>query len=635
MFTTARTSAKRCPHPVFREVFRWAFILLFVSTGSAARASDVAGGVTFTPDDADLQKGGEGATFRATFTVATNAGDGGGGIRLNVVESDDFGDDHPLNITIQCQPQLPPGTTAKITLSFTLKCTEDCKLTSGTVASLAITDAGGNPLCVNRTVTTSGATTDEEGEHEVAIEDVGDGDNSSARLKIRCQPRAMSTTGWLDPPGPGERLDYKVTARKAPGTAADVQFWLELFNKTDAPVTVIACAMIRLEAPAVSMPQYTISKSNNTWSCQAAGTVDRPPGFHFGCKKVTVPAKDAEGHPGKAAAYDVTRTLAQSFETGDITSVYWDVLEDCPLTPACEALLAAALDRANVNLSPANGDVISNAANIWGGAATPECLDPVTSCASFDLGNWFTMELPGTYPARFVGNIFHAPPGSSFRLELPDQTLEWLTPADGVVDINFPFLVPPEADALAHLTFTPLAPLPEGTVWRFDLDALAEPGNTLWQPGEHMHDVSLTWVQDSVAPEFRRAEVFWPAPDAPLVVDLAAEDATTMAVAASIRVRTPEGFDQTFPVDFAEPAEIDRLTLFQDTVGPIPGAGPVTFDLTVVDENGNQANLSGTVTPSGIAVPALGELGFWLLLVITAMAGVIRLRRQQRLPRPS
>ena len=606
----------------------WACVLLLLAIGLAhpARASDVTGAVTFTPKDANLQKGGEVQSFRAEFKVVTNAADAGG-VRFDVTESDDFTDDKLLQVTVSCQPSLPAGTTVTVRVGFRLQCTGDCKLQGAGLSLLEILDAAGQtPVCGNPTLQVTKGTSDEESKHEVVIEDVGDGDNSNAELILRCQPRAMQTTGWLNPPGPGSRLDYKVTARKVPGTSADLAFWLELFNTTDQPITVFACAMLRLDKPDITMDQYVISKEGGVWDCEAAGTVSRPPGYHFGCRRVTVPPKGADGKPGEATAYDVVRTLSQSFETADVSSVYWDVLEDCPVTPACQNIIDTKLDKPDVNVSPAVSDIITNAANVWGGSIVPEGLDSVN--AYFELGNWVTMMAPDEYPARFVGSITNAPPGSRFTLTLPDTSFTWIAPAHGVIDIDEPFVIPFDMEAIGILSFEPAAPMAEGSEWRFDVDVVAEPGNPLWAAGEHMHDVQLTAAQDRVPPEIETATVVLVGNR--LLVDVLASDVTTMAAAASIRVQTPQGFDMVFPVDFAAPAMVEERTHFRSEVGPLPPAEFVTWELQVADENGNVAGLNGTATGGVLAIPTLSATSLAALALLLAGFGVWRLRRRSQ-----
>ncbi len=401
----------------------------------------------------------------------------------------------------------------------------------------------------------------------------------------------LSTTGTVDVPGDGE-LSYTVSVQKVPLTNK-ISFWLDLENHESFPITVIACAMIRLDKPEIQMPQFTVEKTAGKWVCAADGMISRPPGFHFGCKKVTVPRKVGTD-PGVTQAFDVTRDLGRPFQQKDIAAVYWDVLEgqNCQLDSSCDIF-----DRPDVNLTPATLDVITNSANIWGGNwFSPECLDDdpdhSATTAFWDVGNWITMGFPDIYPARVSGQITDVPSGTALTLTLPGiSPLKVNAPASGVIAIDEVFDIPADPHAIATLTIDDNVAIDSEV--HFDASVLAEPGNPVYEPGDFMYGLAIDFFHDCSPPSIDSVEVSFLGDLA--IFDVQSSDVDTMPGAASVSISGAS--PQVIALDFGDPAVDDQGNVNFTGTLILVGGEFFDYEVIVADTAGNLASFLGTVDP--------------------------------------
>ncbi len=402
----------------------------------------------------------------------------------------------------------------------------------------------------------------------------------------------LQATGSVNVPGPGS-LDYTVSATKVPGTINYLQFSILLFNSEDFPITIIACAMIRLDKPDIEMPQFTASKDTGTWVCSADGTIERPPGFHFGCRSITVPAAGNDGTPGKAFAFNDLAKLAQPFNQADLEAVYWDVLEDCPIAANCSVF-----NRPDVNLTPESGEIIENSANIWGGNWwTPECLEPLedncTQTASSDVGNWFTMRFPGTYASTMTGAISGAPALTQLTMALPNQApISLVVPTDDSLNISQSLSIPPDPNATMSLTVD--TPVPEGTVIQLQADVFADANSKLYETGQLMHGFALEFRQDTIAPTISSVRI---ESDGSGLVNFEVDtlDEGSHPGAASLSLHPSEGELELVPLSIREPRALppEENVVFVGEGGPFAVGYAVSYDLTVVDLLGNTTTRNG------------------------------------------
>ena len=409
------------------------------------------------------------------------------------------------------------------------------------------------------------------------------------QLSVETAP--LMTTGTVNVPG-GGKLSYTISAQKVPGTNK-VSFWLDLVNNETDDITIIACAMLRLDKPNKMMPQYTVEKTNGSWVCMPDGKISRPPGFHFGCKRITVPKK-TDGIPGTTQAFDVTGELDEPFQQRDIAAIYWDILKDCPLDSSCNVF-----NRANVNLTPNTIDVITNSANIWGGNwFRPECLssndDHCVDVAFWDVGNWITMEFPDFYPARITGEITGVPMGTSLTLTLPDKSpITYSNSFSNTIPISETFTIPPDHDAIATLRVND--PVIEGTIIRFEADVEGDIGNPIYEAGEFMYGVDINFFQDNQPPNIDLINIRPVSPTGSLSFQISSTDSATMPSAAALTT-TVGSVQQITDLSFSDPVVNENgMIQFEGTVGPFPINSVVNYNILVVDTVGNVASHSEAI----------------------------------------
>lgn len=398
-----------------------------------------------------------------------------------------------------------------------------------------------------------------------------------------CPPvlgNVLETIGTIDVPGPGE-LEYRVAAQQVPGTNDQISFWLDVTNKEDFDITIIACAMLRAGKKEIDIEHWDVCKVNNRWECTSENneTRKRPENsFHFGCKKVVV----AKGT--SKAVFDVTRKLAKPFKQKDVFTVYWDVLEDCPLHD-CDQF-----DKPNVNLSPCNTDIITNSANIWGGNWwRAEKLNPRKfQRGMFEVHNWITMEFLDYYPARMVGTVENLPPGSTVALSLPGLPISEVTSTSSpTLHIDKAFTIPADGLADAWIDIESGQEMEEGAVISFQATVVADSGNPAYSPGDEMYRIAMHFINDTGAPEIDSIGVSDTEGSSFLTFSVSATDSITMAAAASIRFSVDGVPYEILPLAFDDPAIVGSQSIFVGDLGPVPGGSIVSYSALVADEMGN------------------------------------------------
>lgn len=399
-------------------------------------------------------------------------------------------------------------------------------------------------------------------------------------------------TGTTDVPGSNQDVNYEVTVKKNPGTT-NVSFTLTVENtdSTQGAFSFIACAMLQLDKPHIDMPSYVLRRSGASWTWERDGTASRPPGVHFGCKTVTVPANG-----GRVEVWTTTVDLGIDFEEDDFKSVYWDLLESSPIRPEAEDLAGR-----QVNLGPSVGeltDIIGRSVNVWGARSigcsgeplTAPQPEPENACAPSraDIGNWVTMAEEREYAARLTGSISGAPENTAFTLTLPGVTTELVAGPAGTVQLDVPFRIPVSMDALQTLQMIPSGVAQEGTLIRLDADVVSGAGNAYYEPGQFMYSVDQSFIWDSESPTFGQNRAMVDAESGVVRVEVSASDVTSRVAAATVRYAVDEGPQQADALGFARPAFVGDATRFVGEIMVPEGATTVVYEVVVVDQAGNE-----------------------------------------------
>lgn len=447
--------------------------------------------------------------------------------------------------------------------------------------------------------------------------------------------KSPTVDGHAEVPGSGGReVDYEIVAKANPKTGkVDMHIRVKDRAGGGGAYSFVFCAMIQTTLPKISMPNYDVELKGGKWTCKRNGNVNRPPSFHFGCHTITVPANGAWSPVMVLMSGPIP---GETIDDSKLLSVYWDLLESAPFDSSCDAVKQSGV---NFNIHPC---LTCSSTNLWAGLSalcggcTGETFSmrttPFPLCAGdggaehcrtlrWEVGNWFTMNFPGSYPAHLVGEITGAPPGTAFVLAFPDQ-FEVVLQANEVgfaaVDESFTITGPDTngdlpVDELMYLLIAPGRPLDEGTVVRFSGDILALEGNTGYEPGAKMYAVAMVFMTDTQAPIIDAVTVT-ESDGRPgyIDVEVLASDATTMPAVASILLIHEDAQQLTAPLMASAEMVLNGEGRFTGQAGPLPRGSSIDYVVTVEDLQGNSA-------VSGVGSITLSEpKNLWLLIGLPA-----------------
>jgi hypothetical protein len=205
------------------------------------------------------------------------------------------------------------------------------------------------------------------------------------------QPASVNGSASIPGSIPTDEIDWTASATPIPNTT-QIQLTFTIKNhdpNSTKPISLILCAMVQTILGELKVPQYAISFDETTgrWKCTLeTDTVERPPSYHFGCRRITVtPGKDGitftltSAALGNAVPADAggNRYIKES----DLLSVYFDILRpELNVKPGdpepCADKIAA--PSTNINVHPPGTDVApiigalkkllkQSTANFWGG----------------------------------------------------------------------------------------------------------------------------------------------------------------------------------------------------------------------------------------------------------------------------
>ncbi|MCH9686525.1 MAG: hypothetical protein K0V04_34145 [Deltaproteobacteria bacterium] len=394
-------------------------------------------------------------------------------------------------------------------------------------------------------------------------------------LALPTEAAAVGTTGSMNPPGPGSSVDYSVTLASYI-TTDPLQTHLMLAfvfeNDGDEDMLFHLCSMIRLDADPITMPQNTVEKMGDTWECTPNGTVSRPPGQHFGCTPVSVPA-------GGKTPVLLQETVFGGIPAEAYGAIYFDLvqaIEDdgspCYMGASCGNVRGQ-----NINLSPTVCDMVTNAVNIWGGCwfdaedlvfdiPPSPAEDPHTRRVSMiEMGNWNTMETGQAFAAALVGGVQGAPPGSELFLYLP-QGEPIMAYADdyGNIPIEASITIPEDPHAVMYAVLDSPEPLAEDAEVRLALDVVATEDSECYAGGQWMHGISVLAQGDVTPPEVEQFDISQA--EGGLDIAVTVTDALTLPTAVAL-----------VAID-GEPEQVVPLALVTEDVPDLEGA--VTFALS-------------------------------------------------------
>lgn len=438
-------------------------------------------------------------------------------------------------------------------------------------------------------------------------------------------------------------LKYRVGAVKTGKRTA--HFWLRINNPNAFEVKVIVCAMLNLKKPDVDDTDYCIEKIDtdndgvpDTWKCEELTRErdDGPDSYHFGCKRLTIPAG------GTVDAFDEVATFDSDVCDADgnslLGTVYFDLLKDCPLD-SCDDLKGA-----RNFLSPTTPADHKDWANVWaGGKKYEDVTDGGFTLFEFPSGNWVTMRKDelDSYPARLVGTLTGARAGATLEIYFNDNLAHSVDvppdpenpPCGGSdVAVDLLFSVPPGSeahDAIVLIVSKPCDEVSEGEVVCFVADVLAEPEAPFYDPGDFMYGIGLFIIRDTMPPEILAVDVSQAGAQA-LGVHVEATDATTMATGATLVYRVGDGLDQEWPIPYDNPAEVDNVMFFDGVLAGLPVEEEITFHVNVFDDVGNMSSsVDEVITLQLEPVPTVSEWGVVVMTVLMFTVATVVIARRR------
>ncbi|MCZ6652019.1 MAG: hypothetical protein O7D91_03215 [Planctomycetota bacterium] len=416
------------------------------------------------------------------------------------------------------------------------------------------------------------------------------------------------------PGHPTATLDYSARAERLFGRT--VKFWLDLTNPTGSDIHIVVCAMLSLDKPTISVPNFSVSKVAGEWRCAPDGMRTTHPNLHFACKQTTISAGSTRG------VFDTSGTFSVDFEDSELGMIYFDILRDCPVV-GCAAVVGP--DHFVIPSSPTpGGGEDPDWVNWWAGHFPYADLlaetSPGISSAFWPSGNWFTMGFPDLYPARLIGTLTAAAPGSTLRVMFGDQTeTEFKVVADPDaperetrLEIEQVFSITENPAAIDRIVLTVPSDdrgiVEEGRVVRFNAQVFAEPGAPGYDVGQFMHGIDAVFVKDTQPPIIESFEVR-PSPNT-LLVDVTASDVTTHAIGAAFAYSVDGAPEVEVAIAFGDPAIEDQKTFFSDQISGLPNSVPITYRVHVIDDVGNRASsdTETVVLPTDtVVLPTCGE----------------------------
>lgn len=448
--------------------------------------------------------------------------------------------------------------------------------------------------------------------------------------------------GTVTPRGTDTSVEYKVVARKIPGTNK-ISYRMQLRAKEGGQNACFwVCSMLQFDLPAVgetSVPQVELRKDGGTdlgkpdgcWTCVTNGTVMKRPSVHFGCNRICLNDTawhDAFNVPESTDIVFTTPTGSrQSVLDRDIASIYFDILQDdgpdCPKVSSCIANTANG--QLNVNLTPVpHGTWLPGRhpwVNLWVGTVvglmqhgqcfqTPEGSrangDSALYCAVLrcEVGNWVTMDEPGDYRVRLTAEIFGASPGSRLHLTIPTQfSLAMIADIEGRAKVDQPFLI----DSVSGMEYMTLeigssTPNVEGQTVRLVGEVRALESGARYNAGDLMYGISLGHVTDTTPPVIDRVA--------------ARRVSTQTGDVAHVRVTARDSFSEisnvsarlgtNAPVFLSHVNADSGVDLFEGNVGPLAG-DTVVLAVSALDEGGNEATTTETLWLAELAAQLRGR----------------------------
>lgn len=439
------------------------------------------------------------------------------------------------------------------------------------------------------------------------------------------------------------RLKYRVGA--IPTGDRTAHFWLQLKNEHNFAIDIVVCAMVNLKKERINDTDYSISKTNEVpprWRCAVAPRGPGMPSYHFGCRRMTVPANSM------VDAFDTIATFSESINDANgmstLGSVYFDLLKDCEVVN-CDGLVGA-----DNFLTPSTPEGHSDWANVW--ASTGDYIDLAGTGLSredWPSGNWVTKAKDNTLPspARFEGEVTGAPAGALVDLRLNGEEFgpfvvlpDPENPPCGGAALSFgmDFVVPPGTiDVLdlieVRVPHSGCGLVSEQSLIRLDGRVVGREGNPFYDPGDFMYGVHVVFVKDTVPPVPEEVRVTQQG--SALRVRVEASDATTMPIGAVLVYAVDGGPAEEFPIPYAVPASSpsgDRM-IFDGLVMGLPFGVPIDYRVDVLDDLGNRGSSPpGTIVLVAGPIPTVGEWGLIAMGLGVLAAGTVALMRR---PRPA
>ncbi len=405
-------------------------------------------------------------------------------------------------------------------------------------------------------------------------------------------PRSLSGTIFQVPCYPLQQLDFFVSATRT--SSNTVNFFLALTNSSMMDMNLVVCAMLDLKFGSVEHEVYKVEKDFlGEWSCSQTGTGSLRPSYHFGCKRVFLPANTSWIVFDDEATFDKDGNGSiDDVVQADLARVYFDILKDCEIDDSCDSVVGR-----NKFLVPESPD-FPEWVNVWAGHSRFALLDESSHDAqiSWQSGNWVTMGYPGTYPARMTGEVSGLPAGSRFEFVYGDELGgSYLVPAsrDGsgvgrsvAVDEKLTITEEPGVDHFlnVYLPGDSGEVIEEGQVVRFDGTVFAREGAPYYEEGDLMHKVSVQMVQDTQPPIFLDTKV--QRSGSSVGVSMAAIDMASRVGGAFVRTTAPDGSNREIPLGRPSRGSTGFVSVFEGTLDFVDPSQDL--ELVVVDSIGNE-----------------------------------------------
>jgi len=448
--------------------------------------------------------------------------------------------------------------------------------------------------------------------------------------------QAPTIEGTATIPGSSDEVDYNVTATPVPDTT-QIQITYRLSNhdksKSAKALHFILCSMVQTTFPNKDIPQYEISfdESSGRWKCtKKEGTVSRPPSYHFGCRRITIP-------PGQTVEFSVTsaplgndvpeRGGKRVIQESDLLSAYFDILrpEDGvkPNEPEpCSELKAPAV---NVNVHPPTSDFVlgrfkrlfgGSTANFWGGTglcggchgipfihygtgpyqrSQPHRPIPhptsrsvsYSSTAHWEIGNWVTMSWPRDFPVELIGEVKGLPPNSTLTWGVTGERQQRIVSQRGrTIALRKSYTIEPDdATKTMAMTIESTSAVEAGHIVAFDGIVAGRPGNVFYRSGQFVYGFHVAFVSDFSPPAIEDTTSTSLATDGSATISATASDSISSPAAASVVYEVNGGPEHVRPLGLTPTSP--HSANFSATLGPFARTDRVAYQIQVVDTHGN------------------------------------------------